>query len=139
MNFFPLPICLLLATVATLVPGRLAAQARETIGDIGYPSVEAARKALQARDDVSLSRTDGWLTVEDPLNKTLWTFAPESDPAHPAAIKRRVVEEFDRVVIVMDIRCEGNDAACDALEEHFLSLNESTRDQVERDNQENRD
>lgn len=102
-------------------------------GDIGYPTVAAARKALAARSDVSMSTTDGWLTVEDPAAMTLWTFAPETDPAHPAAVKRSVIQDGDRVVIRMDIRCEGNDAACDALEEHFLSLNQSVRDRAEGD------
>lgn len=94
-------------------------------GDIGYPSVEAARKALSERDDISMSRADGWLTIEDPAAMTLWTFTPETDPAHPAAIKRSVIEEAGRVVLRMDIRCEGDAAACDALEAHFLSLNEA--------------
>ncbi len=94
-------------------------------GDIGYPSVEAARAALSARSDVALARADGWLTIEDPASMTLWTFAPETDPAHPAAVKRSVIEENGRIVLRMDIRCEGDSAACDALETHFLSLNES--------------
>lgn len=98
---------------------------RASDGDIGYPSVEAARKALSERSDVSLSRADGWLTIEDPAGMTLWTFTPETDPAHPAAIKRSVIEEAGRVVLRMDIRCEGDTAACDALEAHFLSLNEA--------------
>ncbi len=126
--------CLSLATATWLAPAVASAQTASEGGDIGYPSVAAARKALEARSDVAMSRVNGWLSVEDPANKTLWTFAPEDDPAHPAAIKRTVVEEFDRVVIVMDIRCEGDTGACDALEEHFLSLNQSTRDQVEDDN-----
>jgi hypothetical protein len=100
-------------------------------GDIGYPSVGAARTALAARDDVKLSSADGWMTIEDPAGMTLWTFAPEADPAHPAAIKRTVVQDGDRVIIRMDIRCEGDEAACDALEQHFLSLNQSVKDHAE--------
>lgn len=99
-------------------------------GDIGYPSVEDARKALTLRSDVSLSRADGWLTIEDPASMTLWTFAPETDPAHPAAVKRSVIEEDGRIVLRMDIRCEGDAAACDALETHFLGLNEAVVDQA---------
>lgn len=92
-------------------------------GDIGFPSVEAARSALLARDDVRMSRTDGWLSIEDPANMSIWTFAPEDDPAHPAVVRRSVLDRDGQVVIRMDIRCEGDAAACDALEEHFLSLN----------------
>lgn len=99
-------------------------------GDIGYPSVTAARQALLARDDVRMSTENGWLTIEDPAGMTLWTFTPESDPAHPAAIKRSVIQDGERIVIRMDIRCEGDAAACDALENHFLSLNESVRDRA---------
>lgn len=111
-----------------LVSSPLLAQTAE--GDIGYPSVEAARADLMARQDVRLSTADGWLTVEDPMGMTLWTFAPESDPSHPAVIKRSVVEDGDSIVIRMDIRCEGDIDACDGLEEHFMSLNESVRDQA---------
>ncbi len=134
MKMTSLCVCLSLAATTGLVPAVSSAQNADGSGDIGYPSVDAARKALEARSDVAMSRVNGWLSVEDPVNKTLWTFAPDDDPAHPAAIKRTVVEEFDRVVIVMDIRCEGDAGACDALEEHFLSLNESTRNKVEHDN-----
>lgn len=139
MKLPSLCVCLSLAAATGLVPAVSSAQNADSGGDIGYPSVDAARKALEARPDVTMSRVNGWLSVEDPVNKTLWTFAPEDDPAHPAAIKRTVVEEFDRVVIVMDIRCEGDAGACDALEEHFLSLNESTRNQVEHDNENSQD
>lgn len=118
-----------LASFALLSLSSVPAYADE--GDIGYPTVAAARKALAARSDVSMSTTDGWLTVEDPAAMTLWTFAPDSDPAHPAAVKRSVIQDGERVIIRMDIRCEGDDAACDALEEHFLSLNQSVRDQAE--------
>lgn len=123
----------LLPLLATSASAMLPATAAADEGDIGYPSVEAARSALAARSDVRMSRADGWLTIEDPAAMTLWTFAPEGDPAYPAAIKRTVVEDDGRIVIRMDIRCEGDPAACDALEEHFLSLNQSVRSQVQDD------
>ena len=102
-------------------------------GDIGYASVDAARSALQQRDDTRMSIADGWLTIEDPAAMTIWTFAPEADPAHPAVVKRSVIEEEGRIVIRMDIRCEGEVNACDGLEQHFLSLNQATREQVQDD------
>lgn len=120
---------LLLSAIA--VPSLLlGTTVRADEGDIGYPSVEAARTALSARSDVRMARADGWLTIEDPAAMTLWTFAPETDPAHPAAIKRSVIEEEGRIVLRMDIRCEGDDAACDALQTHFLSLNEAVVDKA---------
>ena len=102
-------------------------------GDIGYASVDVARSALQQRDDTRMSIADGWLTIEDPAAMTIWTFAPEADPAHPAVVKRSVIEEEGRIVIRMDIRCEGEVNACDGLEQHFLSLNQATREQVQDD------
>lgn len=104
-------------------------------GDIGYASVDAARSALQQRDDTRMSIADGWLTIEDPAHMTIWTFAPEQDPAHPAVVKRSVIEDDGRIVIRMDIRCEGQLEACDGLEQHFLSLNQATREQVREDHQ----
>lgn len=125
-----------LAALASTV--HFAAGADE--GDIGYPSVTDARKALGGRSDVRMSSENGWVTIEDPAAMTLWTFAPETDPAHPAAIKRTVVQDAERVVIRMDIRCEGDPTACEALENHFLSLNQSIRDHAEgRDGRNNGD
>lgn len=113
-------------TVAALALALLPATAAfADEGDIGYPTVAAARAALAARDDVRMSRADGWLTIEDPAAMTLWTFAPDGDPAHPAAVKRSVIEDGERIIIRMDIRCEGALEACDALEQHFLGLNRS--------------
>lgn len=117
--------------VLALLPLTLfAATAAADEGDIGYPSVDAARKALTARDDVRFSSAEGWLTVEDAQAMTIWNFAPESDPAHPAVVKRSVVEEDGRIVLRMDIRCEGNAEACDALEAHFLSLNQAAVEEM---------
>lgn len=124
------PILRLSAAALTLGAAVHAVPLLADEGDIGYSSVAAARAALSGREDVRMSRADGWLTIEDPAAMTVWTFAPEADPAHPAAIKRSVIPDGDRVVIRMDIRCEGGIAACDALEQHFLSLNESVRDQA---------
>jgi hypothetical protein len=99
-------------------------------GDIGFATVAEARAALAERQDVRMSRADGWLTIEDPAQRTLWTFAPETDPAHPAAIKRSVIPQGESLVIRMDIRCEGEINACDALEQHFLGLNQSASEQA---------
>lgn len=121
------------ALASAIVVMGAAAPAAADEGDIGYPSVGAARAALAARDDVKLSSADGWMTIEDPAGMTLWTFAPETDAAHPAAIKRSVVQNGDQVIIRMDIRCEGDAAACDALEQHFLNLNQSVKDHAEED------
>lgn len=120
-----IPRVALLLAAAALAPPALADE-----GDIGYPSVAAARAALADRQDVRMSLADGWLNIEDPAQRTLWTFAPESDPAHPAAIKRSVIPQSDALVIRMDIRCEGAIDACDALEQHFLGLNQSASEQA---------
>jgi hypothetical protein len=126
----PLTATALRFSSALLLAAAVAAPAGADEGDIGYPTVAAARAALEDRDDVRMSLADGWLTVEDPTQRTLWTFAPESDPAHPAAIKRGVIAQGDDLVIRMDIRCEGAIEACDALEQHFLGLNQSASEQA---------
>ncbi|MCK9488417.1 MAG: hypothetical protein M0Q42_03260 [Xanthomonadales bacterium] len=127
-----LPRLIFTGTLAALACAPVLAESQ---GDIGYASVEAARSSLQQRDDTRMSIADGWLTIEDPAAMTIWTFAPEIDPAHPAVIKRSVIEEDGRIVIRMDIRCEGDGQACDGLEQHFLGLNQATRDQVREDSQ----
>jgi hypothetical protein len=41
-------------------------------------------QALRARHDVDISVQGGWTIVNDRANNTLWSFAPEGNPAYRA-------------------------------------------------------
>lgn len=47
---------------------------------IGYPSVEAALKALRKKTGVTFRTENGWLIAEDRDARTVWPFAPHRPP-----------------------------------------------------------
>lgn len=68
---------------------------------IGYPSVAAALKDLKVRSDVDISDQGGWTIISDRASGALWSFTPPTHPAHPAAVKRTVVEKDGSIFIEM--------------------------------------
>lgn len=102
----------------------------ETKGDvIGYPDVATARKELLARKDAqSHTEGNGWLVVMLPSEYTIWTFAPESDPAYPAVVRRVITQGPDKnTYINMSVLCEASKAACDNLVRQFNELNDKIK------------
>lgn len=90
---------------------------------IGYPSAAAALEALKARGDVAISEQGGWTIADDKAHHTLWSFTQEGHAAHPAAVRRAVVNENGQAAIRMNILCQGGRAACDALAGEFGRMN----------------
>lgn len=86
---------LLALLISFLMPGVGDAAEAEKNDSIGYSSVSEALQALQARPDAKISVHQGWTIVDVNNGKdmTLWSFAPEDHPAHPAAIKRDILEK----------------------------------------------
>ena len=62
------------------------------LSGIGYPTVAAALAALHSKPEVIFREEDGWIIAEDRSHYTLWSFAPEGDPAYPSAVKRSAVQ-----------------------------------------------
>jgi hypothetical protein len=104
----------------------------EAKGDvIGYPDVATSRKALLARKDAQSHTEGGWLIVEIPSELTLWSFAPESDPAYPAAVKRVITQDSgNSSYITMNVLCEASKEACDNLVREFQKLNDNMKESL---------
>lgn len=113
-----------------LATNALGQQAEPERG-IGYPSVAAALEALKARGDVQISDHGGWTVVNDPKEGALWSFTPPGHPAHPAAVKRKVVERDGQAWIDMRALCQADKTTCDKLMEEFNALNQRTIASVE--------
>ena len=96
----------------------------QTEAGIGYQSVEAALDALKSRSDVTIFEKDGWTIIEDDAAGTLWSFTPASHPAHPAAVKRTVVQEDGQVFIDTKGLCQAEKTECDRLMVQVHELNE---------------
>jgi hypothetical protein len=58
---------------------------------IGYESVAAALKAVQAKPGIETRVENGWFVVVDNAARTIWSFAPQGHPAYPTAVQRTVV------------------------------------------------
>jgi hypothetical protein len=90
----------------------------------GFASVAAARAALTSREGVEVrNMDDGWLVVNDPGEKAVWSFAPAGHPAYPAVVKRTVRETVGKVVLDMSALCEAAKRACDRLLREFQEMN----------------
>ena len=61
----------------------------------------------------------------------MWSFTPESHPAHPAAIKREVIERDGMVYIDMNALCQAEKRECDALIEQFKEINGKIRESMQ--------
>jgi hypothetical protein len=94
---------------------------------IGYPSVAAALDALRAKSNVRISVQGGWTIVDDREDHSIWSFTPSSHPAHPAAVKRTVVEKNGAIYIEMSALCQASKSECDKLIAEFKALNEQMR------------
>ncbi len=103
----------------------LSASAAEP-SSIGYATVAAALEALRKDPQAHFSTQDGWTVVSatENGNPVIWSFTPESHPAHPAAVKRTAVHEKGGAwSMEMAVLCGGPKSACDKLVEDFRALN----------------
>ncbi len=121
-------LCLLLAPSLACAedPAPLQEAERSTIG---YATVAEALAALKAKPGVEISDESGWTIIVDQM--ALWSFTPESHPAHPSVVKREVVERDSKVVVEMVVLCQATKPPCDELVREFTKLNESLRQQME--------
>ena len=93
---------------------------------IGYSSYEAALTELKRNPNANVSVQGGWTIIEVNLNNemALWSFTPEGHFAHPAVVKRNVVESEGSVHIVMNALCSASKSDCGKLIKQFEQLNE---------------
>lgn len=81
------------------------AVAQTAPGSIGYSSVAAALEGLRTKPGANVAVQGGWTIVEE--GTTLWSFTPASHPAHPAVIKRTIVQRDGTFFVDMSALCEA--------------------------------
>jgi hypothetical protein len=98
-----------------------------TQSSIGYGSVAEAWKSVSNHPSAKVAIQDGWRIVSLQANYkyVLWSFTPDSHRAHPAAVRREVIEINKTVRIDMRVLCEAEKSACDSLVREFEQLNRS--------------
>jgi hypothetical protein len=103
---------------------------------IGYPSVAAALKALRAKPDAKITEQQGWTIVQEENSAqdtmTLWSFAPEGDPAYPAVAQRILYKQDGAWFMRRNVHCEASKSACDKFVRDFEDLDERLKQEIKR-------
>lgn len=94
---------------------------------IKYPSVSAALEKLKKQASANISQQGGWtiISLVEEGNHVLWFFAPEEHAAHPAMIKRTILEKDGELEIKIVTFCQAPKQKCDDLLEQFKHLNKT--------------
>lgn len=81
-------------------------------------------KQLAETDNLpEVHRSQYYVAYQDPKTQTVWTFTLKGIPSHPAVICRQPIKEGDKLKLHMDVNCDGDERACDALVQDFRRLN----------------
>lgn len=94
---------------------------------LGYESPAQAMTALRAKPGVVFTEQRGWTVAEDRADHAVWSFVPSGHPAHPAVVRRRIVERDGAMFVDMQVLCRAQRPACDALVQEFQELNRAMR------------
>ena len=116
----PLLVVLPQPTVAISQPAPLPEANHSTVG---YETVAKTLEALRSKSGVVFTMENGWLIATDEEALTIWSFAPQSYPAYPAVVQRKVVPNGSGSAIEMNVHCEASKEACDDLVRTFSSMN----------------
>jgi hypothetical protein len=97
-----------------------------------YQSVEEALTSLRSDPSITFSHSDGWTIAQgnSGLGYLIWSFTPPTHPAHPAAVKRTISQRSEAITISMEVICEAERSACDALISEFDELNEGIKQRL---------
>ncbi len=125
-----LAVLLLSANALAEMPSRPALESEA--GNMGYPTVRAALDAARAAPGAEIEVQNGWTIVSIRNERVLWSFAPETDPAYPSAVRRVVSESNGTLVVSMSVLCQAEKASCDRLVQDFQALNERMKDDFAR-------
>ncbi len=68
-------------------------------------------------------RDQYYVAYQDPKATTMWTFTLPGIPSHPAVVCRQPVKDGEMMKLHMDVNCNGDERACDALVKDFRALN----------------
>lgn len=90
--------------------GDPTAPAKELIAR--YSSASNLKEVYKSKEYIAYSDNEKAPTL-------MYTFTVEGQPAHPAAVCRRIVKEGQQVVIKMDVVCDGEAESCSKLKNDF--------------------
>ena len=106
-----------------------ASVAQPEAAPIGYARVDAVLAALRADRSSQFENQAGWTIVANSEGgrAVQWFFTPENHPAHPAVVKRTVVELNGTTYIDLAALCHVEQDECDRLLVDFDQVHELTK------------
>ena len=93
-------------------------------------TVSALLAQLKSDPNVQVRVERGWHIAEVKSERALYSFTPESHPAHPSYVKREVIEKDGAVYIETSARCGAEKSVCDQLVRDFIELNNKVKNSV---------
>jgi hypothetical protein len=117
-----------------LAPALVAATAAlaQSTDAIPYPTVAAALEGLRTKGGVNVRNEGGFTVIEDARTMAIWTFTAAGHAAHPAVVRRGVVQRGTDIFVDMQVKCEAAKPACDKLTAEFQALTEQMRQSLNR-------
>ncbi len=98
--------------------------------DLGYQgykddgsSVEETLSELKDNPEIQVRNSSGWTIATKEGGRIIWSFTPNSHPAHPSYVRREVLERDGSVYIDTKARCSASKNICDRLVQDFIDLN----------------
>src|SRR5688572_26164434 len=109
-----------------LLAARAALAADDEAAPSGYASVDAALTALRAEPGAQFREQRGWTVVASREGDAAveWFFTPEGHAAHPAVVKRTVIDRDGIGMIDLVALCHVEQSACDRLLDDFRQQHE---------------
>ena len=105
--------------------------------DLGYQGqnnsglgVNELLSQLKSNPEVNVRVERGWQIAEVKSERALYSFTPESHPAHPSYVKREVVEKDGSIYIETSARCGAEKTVCDQLIRDFVKLNNKVKEDI---------
>jgi hypothetical protein len=114
-----------LPTTPMPAAGPTTAAAQEFCGDAPAKAEELiARYSSKAGLQKVYESAQYLAYSDDPKNATvMYTFTTKKNPAHPAAVCRKVERKGDNLIVAMKVVCDGEKVACAKLQNDFNVMN----------------
>ena len=96
-----------------------------------YGTPQSLLATLRQNPDVQVQQQEGWTLAIDETHQRIWLFTPPTHAAHPAALKRELVEQDGVLVVRTGILCGASKVVCDGLMQETGRVDEVLRGLVD--------
>ncbi|HCO58972.1 MAG TPA: molecular chaperone DnaJ [Porticoccaceae bacterium] len=123
-----------LVFAASLFGCGVTSPVKEELGYEGQNSdglaVSELLETLKSNPDVQVRVDRGWQIAEVKSERALYSFTPETHPAHPSYVKRQIIQKEGSIFIETSARCGAEKNVCDQLVRRFVELNNKVKNSI---------